>query len=96
MPMPSGTALLGSGLGDGGLQPQPEAISLGVALAQPAVILPEAPYTIWNLVGLVVCSLLLILVGMMVYDLLRNMWGWQGVHPINSALMDSVLSWFEK
>ena len=43
---------------------------------QPAVYLPEAPYTIWNIVGLVLCTLVLILVGMMMYDLLQNMWTW--------------------
>ncbi len=36
------------------------------------------------------------LVGMMMYDLLRNMWSWNGAHPVNSGLMDTILGWFEK
>jgi excisionase family DNA binding protein len=61
-----------------------------------AAALPEAPYSIWNIVSLVLCSLVLMLVGMMMYDLLRNMWSWEGVHPLNSPIMDTILSWFEK
>ena len=40
-----------------------------------AAALPEAPDTLWNIVSLVLISMLLILAGMMMYDLLRNMWG---------------------
>ena len=43
--------------------------------------------------------MLLILVGMMMYELLRNMWGFE--KPIKTAefdtwLMDMILGWFEK
>ena len=43
--------------------------------------------------------MLLILVGMMMYELLRNMWGFD--KPIKTAdfdtwLMDMILGWFEK
>ena len=75
---------------------QADAMALGAPLVQPIMALPEAPYTIWNIVSLVVCSLVLMLVGMMTYDLLRNMWSWDSVHPVNSALMDWILSLFEK
>ncbi len=64
-----------------------------------AAALPEAPYSIWNIVSLVFVSMLLILVGMMMYELLRNMWGFD--KPIKTAefdtwLMDMILGWFEK
>lgn len=75
---------------------QADAMALGAPLAQPYMALPEAPYTIWNIISLVVCSLILMLVGMMMYDMLRNMWSWDSVHPVNSALMDWILSLFEK
>ena len=84
------------GSAGGGLEVQPDAMGLGVPLMQSAIALPEAPYTIWNIVSLVLCSLILILVGMMTYDLVRNMWSWDGVHPVNNGLMDTILSWFEK
>ena len=55
---------------------QPGGLSEGVPLMQPAAALPEAPYTGWQIAGLAVCAVLLMLCGMMMYDLLRNMWSW--------------------
>lgn len=84
--------LLVGGPGDLALAGSPDAMALAQAMA-----LPEAPYTIWNIVSLVICSLLLILVGMMMYDLMRNMWRWEGgATSANSWLMDTIVSWFEK
>jgi hypothetical protein len=37
----------------------------------------------------------LVLGGMMAYDLMRNMWSWDGPLNMNSSLMDTVLGWFE-
>ena len=36
----------------------------------------EAPFSIWNVLFLMLCVGLLIVSGMMMYDLLRNMWSW--------------------
>ena len=57
--------------------------------------LPEAPYSIWNILGLSLCVIVLVLGGMMAYDLMRNMWSWDGPLNMNSSLMDTVLGWFE-
>jgi hypothetical protein len=57
--------------------------------------LPEAPYSIWNILGLSLCVILLVFGGMMAYDLVRNMWSWDGPLNMNSSLMDTVLGWFE-
>ncbi|MGA2618407.1 MAG: helix-turn-helix domain-containing protein [Thermoguttaceae bacterium] len=87
----------GAGLlpaGDVGLAGQADIVALDQLAA--AMALPEAPYTVGSIVGLVVCSLLLMLVGIMVHDLLKNMWSWDSVNPINSGLMDTILGWFEK
>ncbi|MGD0899628.1 MAG: helix-turn-helix domain-containing protein [Thermoguttaceae bacterium] len=92
----SGAGLLAAGAGEAALASHGDVLALEAGMVHPAVALPEAPYSIWNILGLVFCTLLLILVGMMMYDLLRNMWSWQGVHHVNSALMDTILSWFEK
>ena len=54
--------------------------------------LPEAPYTVWNIMSLAGCVLILALAGMMVFDVLRNMWSWQGTYSLNSSLMDMILS----
>jgi hypothetical protein len=96
MPLAAGTGAAMLAPGEAALGSPGAALALDAGLAQSAIALPEAPYSIWNIIGLVLCSLLLILVGMMMYDLLRNMWSWQSVHPVNSYLMDTVLSWFEK
>ncbi len=43
--------------------------------------------------------MLLILVGMMMYDLLLNMWGFDKPvkpNPFDSYLMDMIINWFEK
>ncbi len=64
-----------------------------------AAALPEAPYSIWNILSLVLVCLLLILVGMMMYELLRNMWGLNTpikTNEFDAWLMDTILGWFEK
>ena len=63
---------------------------------QPAGAL-EPPYTTWQIVGLAICAVLLMLCGMMMYDLLRTMWSEQsgGPYSINSWLMDIILGWIE-
>ncbi len=40
--------------------------------------------------GLASCMMLLGLCGMMMFDLLRNMWSWDGVSPLNSSLLEVV------
>ncbi len=104
-------AMLDEDLGEAGLAAMPLGAATDLGLASPedalamggfgasAAALPEAPYSIWNIVSLVFVSMLLILVGMMMYELLRNMWGFE--KPIKTAefdtwLMDMILHWFEK
>ena len=50
----------------------------------------EAPYTGANVAILAVCAVLLMLCGMMTFDLMRNMWSWDGPYTINSSIMDSL------
>jgi hypothetical protein len=59
----------------------------------------EAPYTTANITVLSVCVVLLMLCGMMTFDLMRNMWGWNGPYSVNSSILDSVgktVGWMEK
>ena len=44
--------------------------------------------------GLTCCVVLLVLSGMMAYDLMRNMWSWGGTYSVTSSLMDMVLGLF--
>jgi hypothetical protein len=64
----------------GGLAPAP-----GFAAA-PQVV--EAPFTAGAIAALALCAVLLLVSGMMTYDLMRNMWSWDGTYNVNSALMD--------
>ncbi len=93
---------LGGGLGidDAGmgmpLGGQPGGMAAGAALMQPAAALPEAPWSVWAVVVLALCVVVLVFCGMFSYDLMRNMWSWEGAYDVNSGLMDSILSMFEK
>ena len=56
-----------------------------------APALQEAPYSgmvVW--LGLFPCTLMLVLAGIMSFDLVRNMWSWEGAATINSTLLDML------
>lgn len=75
-----------------GLSPAPALATGGVAL--PGMVAREAPYTVWNVLSLVACAMILSLTGMMMFDLIRNMWSWDSPYGFNSALMDMVTGLF--
>jgi len=96
-------AMLGEDLGgEAGLGMEPGGSPLGAPagmaegpqFAQTAATMPEAPYSALNIVSLVICALVLLLCGIMVFDLIRNMWSWDGYYEINSSLMDWIISLF--
>ena len=68
--------------------------SMAAAPAGYAVQPAEAPYTIWNVLGLVSCALLLAVSLMMMTDLMRNMWAFNSDRVISTSLMDGILSAF--
>ncbi len=75
----------------------PGGLADGAAVAQgaAAAMLPEMPYSVWNIVGLASCTLMLTFCGMFMYDLLRNMWSWNSAYTVNSSLMDMIIGLFE-
>ena len=85
-------AMLGGDEEGGGaatlIQPEPEQI----VIQQPVV--RELPYSVWNLLSLFFCIVLLAVSGMLMYDLVRQVWSWEGVHPVNSGLMDAIIGMF--
>jgi excisionase family DNA binding protein len=86
----AGDAALADELGDAG------AVSLGGPAASHALgpapaAAAEAPYTVWNVMSLVLCVLMLSLTGMMLFDLIRNMWSWNEAYALNSTIMDELL-----
>ncbi len=72
-------------------------VAAGAALmTAPAV--PEAPYSMWNVMGLVCCALLLLMTGIVMQDMIRNMWKWDGPEPITRQITDSfgsTIGWME-
>jgi hypothetical protein len=62
-----------------------------VAAAAAPAALPEAPYSALNIAGLAFCTVVLLIVGMMMYDLVRNMWQWNQPTAVSSWLMDLLL-----
>jgi len=72
-------------------------LAAGQALmAAPAV--PEAPYSWWNIVGLVCCTLLLLMTGIVMQDMMRNMWKWDGQEQVTKTITDSLgntVGWME-
>jgi excisionase family DNA binding protein len=69
---------------------QPAVLMEGAALMQPEAALFEAPYTGLQIAGLATCAVLLMLCGMMAFDLMRTMWGWSEPYSVNSSLMDGL------
>ena len=70
-------------------------LAVDVAAAEgPAIgprALPEPPYSgmvVW--LGLFPCTIMLVLAGTMTFDLLRNMWTWNGAMTISGTLLDML------
>ncbi|MCC7086396.1 MAG: helix-turn-helix domain-containing protein [Pirellulales bacterium] len=49
----------------------------------------EAPFTTMNVLALFTCVVLLLVCGMMAYDLMRNMWSWNGPIELNSSILNA-------
>jgi len=77
------------------LGPQPGVGTAGEPSSQAAASMPETPYSIWNILSLALCVIFLVMTGMMMSDLLRNMWSWDSAYEFNSTIMDTILGWFE-
>jgi len=77
---------------DGGANP------LGAAAAPLTIEQPteEAPYSVWCVLGLLMCVLTLGFTGMLMYELVRNIWSWDGAHPIPSKMAEAVINLFAK
>jgi len=85
---------LGLGTLEGAPGMTPGALAEGAPLGE-AAVLPEAPYSIWNVLSLALCAILLMLSGWFMYELMRNLQSWEGVGSASSSLMDFVLGLFE-
>jgi hypothetical protein len=93
----AGAAPLGFGTGESGMMGAEDfgAVGLTPAGAPVGVVSTvDTPFSAANIAGLSACIIMLGLGGMMVFDLLRNIWSWDEVTPLNSSLMESFLNPF--
>jgi excisionase family DNA binding protein len=88
----SGVALGSAALATPALSPTVGLAESSAAAAPAASYAIDAPYTPLQITGLVLCTLVLMLCGMMMYDMVRNIWSWDGTYSANSTLMDFILN----
>lgn len=55
------------------------------------VAAPEMAYSIWNVLGLLVIVLIMATTGMLMTDLIRNMWSFDGTFSASTPIMDSLV-----
>ena len=78
--------LLGPSRFDVGLGADTMATPMGAGLT-----VADAQFSGWNVAFLSLCFFLLMLSGMMMIDLMRNMWSWKQPFGVNSGLIDGIL-----
>ncbi len=86
-----GAALLEGDFAAASGDPLAGAASASALAAGPATVSRDAPYTVWNVVSLGACALVLALCGILMFDLMRNMWSWDTPYSLNSSLADTIL-----
>ena len=72
------------------------AVAAGGAAAATIAAPVDAEYSIWNVVGLGTCLFFLTLAGVMMFDILRNMWSWNQEYALNSSIMDAIINLLPK
>ncbi|MEO2021239.1 MAG: excisionase family DNA-binding protein [Pirellulaceae bacterium] len=55
----------------------------------------EAPYSAWNLMGLSCVLVLLVLTGISMTDVVRNMWTWQEPYQVSNSVMNMFVTLYE-
>ncbi|HEX4148082.1 MAG TPA: hypothetical protein VHY20_03800, partial [Pirellulales bacterium] len=48
---------------------------------------PEVQFSALSVVGLAFCSLCLVVCGLMMYDVVRNMWSWDSAYGVDSVIL---------
>ncbi|HEY4233946.1 MAG TPA: excisionase family DNA-binding protein [Lacipirellulaceae bacterium] len=80
--------ILGVGVGEGeGLGDDFATAGLTAGTIAPLEPVSETPFSVANVVGLGMCLLLLAICGMMMVDLVRNIWSWDQVSTLNSTIL---------
>ncbi|MBM4092431.1 MAG: helix-turn-helix domain-containing protein [Planctomycetes bacterium] len=50
----------------------------------------ETPYSVWNLMGLLLVVMMLSITGMLMADIVRNMWSWNG-EPVSGGVANAII-----
>lgn len=66
----------------------------GSVPAASGAVAPEVPYTAWNILSLVLVMMLLAGAGVLMADIVRNMWTWNGEGGVSSGFANTVIGWF--
>ncbi len=59
-----------------------------------AAISAELPYSIGQVIGLGSCAVMMALGGVMMLDMMRNIWSWNEPYSLSSTLIESILGLF--
>jgi hypothetical protein len=73
---------------------QPMAGPMPMPMHQAAAAMPEASYSIWNVLALFCAMMFLMFGGLLIFDLVNNMWEAQGVGAGSTWIMDMVVEGF--
>ncbi|MHB0955805.1 MAG: helix-turn-helix domain-containing protein [Pirellulaceae bacterium] len=77
---------------DAQLEPIDEAaLVAGATPAMAGLHVPETAYTVWNVMALVFIVLLLAVTGMLMADVVRNMWAWNSETGVSSGLANTII-----
>ncbi len=74
------------------LEPMEGAVEMAGAMPVATADALEAGYTVWNILALVLVVVLLSITGMLMADVVRNMWAWNGESSTTSGLANSIVS----
>jgi excisionase family DNA binding protein len=92
--IPGGDAdmLLDEDLGEEAADPlAPSPLGEGSPLV--ASTAPEAPFSIWNVLGLFLCVLIMVIGGMMTWELFRTISAWDQPHELPATVMNKFIEW---
>lgn len=69
-------------------------IGMGAYAGPVAVPAAEGQYTLGNILLLMAPAILLILAGIMMLDMVRNIWSWDETYSLNSSMLEALLGMF--
>ena len=83
---------------EGGLDQQLDQMGGGGIASAPVVLptrlgpaaAPEAPYSVWNILGLLSILLFLTVGGVLMSDIVRNMWAWEDGLDVSSSISNGI------